>query len=71
MTGPDVLPCRWCLITPPRHDRCLNIVFNPNQRKTGTRLNSVGATVPVYDAPLWVPCPCDCRTPQPEQEALW
>ena len=65
MSGP--LPCPWCLSTPPHHERCEREVLNPHAMKVGTALDSVGATVPTYDRPTFVPCPCDCQ----QQAPLW
>ena len=64
---PEPLPpiCDWCLSTPPRHDRCHRIYRH--RAVVGTRLDSVGATVPVYEGPLYVDCECECR----RQGGLW
>lgn len=68
MTAPDVLPCRWCLSTPPRHDRCETRVWVGYGPRTGTTLDSVGATIPTYaTTDPWAPCPCPCR----QQDTLW
>jgi hypothetical protein len=57
----------WCLSTPPRHDRCARQVVNLTARKVGQTLDTVGATVPVYDGPVMAACPCECQ----RQEALF
>jgi hypothetical protein len=62
-----VIPCPWCLSTPPWHDRCDGLIYQRGRVKVGEELDSVGATVPVYDRPEWLECPCECR----RQEPLW
>ena len=59
--------CDWCLSTPPRHERCHRIYAGRWRTKTGETLDENGATVPVYDGPLWIDCQCDCRL----QRSLW
>ena len=57
--GPLVTVCPWCLSTPPHHDRCEE-TFLAMGVKLGTALDSVGATVPVYER-IPTRCTCTCR----------